>query len=85
MNKKMNFYSDGILMLKCFSFDGFFRCIDLENEFNINLFKNSTFFRNSLHPKNFSLSLHPSKCVLWGELYFINKQIKSTVCQLYNN
>lgn len=46
----------------------------LKIEFNINLFKNSTFFRNSLHPKNFSLSLHPSKCVLWGELYLlINK------------
>jgi hypothetical protein len=38
---------------------------------NTNLFKNSTFFLNHLHLKFFSLSLHPSKCVLWGELYLL--------------
>jgi hypothetical protein len=38
---------------------------------NINLFKNSTFLAIRLHPKNFYLSLHPSKCVLWGKLYLL--------------
>ncbi len=59
--------------------------ITSECDMNINLFKNSTFFQKHLHCKFFYLSLHPSKCVLWGKSIFINKQNLSTVCQLYNS
>lgn len=38
---------------------------------NIKMFKNSTFLAKLLHCKFFYLSLHPSKCVLWGKLYLL--------------
>lgn len=42
---------------------------------NINLFKNSTFLPKHLLCKFFYLSLHPSKCVLWGGLYLLINKI----------